>query len=182
MADDKEVELETQHLEDPAKATAVVAAAPSPKVASPFGMKKDAAAGGGADLFAALKGGGHVGSTRKAFSKFRKLRSNADCVICFTSPAYYYNESEGFAELDVIRLGDTKGDCQCEWKTKDGECPRFEPCSSCRGCQPLLLHAHAPTHTHVPPNAHAVRAPRVCECHRFFPFKIQVTPSRARTT
>lgn len=55
-----------------------------------------------------------------AVQRFKGRRSSADCVLSFTSPNYYYNEAEGFAELDVLRLGDLTGCVTVKWRTKKG--------------------------------------------------------------
>ena len=61
-----------------------------------------------------------VGALRavSAATMFKGRRSSADCVLSFTSPAYYYNEDEGYAELDIVRLGCLTGNVAVKWKTK----------------------------------------------------------------
>ena len=55
-----------------------------------------------------------------AVARFKGRRSSADAVISFTSPQFYYNEDEGCAELDIVRLGDLTGDVTIRWRTRKG--------------------------------------------------------------
>ena len=122
------VEVKDATVDEPAEVAAPKATPAVKKMA--FGGLMGSSGGGSMDLFSALKGGGALGFASKAVKKFRSLRSKADCVICFTSPSFYYNENEGFAELDVIRLGHLAGGVSCKWRTKDGEWRAvYAPCA-----------------------------------------------------
>ena len=69
----------------------------------------------------AVSRGSALGLLSKTLSKMKSSnRATADCVLCFSSTAYTYNEDEEFAELDVLRIGNLTEALSCSWKTKKG--------------------------------------------------------------
>jgi hypothetical protein len=68
-----------------------------------------------------INGEDQISSSSSSSSSGSGDGTRPDFVVCFSSPSFYYNEDEGLAEVDVMRLGSAAVECSCKWRTQAGK-------------------------------------------------------------